>query len=485
MPDPRNMTEEQRAQFLLANLLENARPTQDMLERQGRQRSAAALARGEAHTAGLADAARGRGELETFGDRTRLAEATLPGTDVTYSPGAMVAGGADVLTAGHADELGGAVAAMRGGDYQRRRDALRRTASDARERYPGSYGVGAAAAIPLAAMAAPVQSTANMTRAMALGTRALEGGIGAGIASSGFSEYQLGDPRRFEEGARDIAEGMAGGMGLELLGQGYRQFRQAREGRRAADVDARVNARAQADDAVAAQARASERETARRMIDADDPTFVLGDERFGPGSPLRDLALGVRDGRQARWSAGEGERIQALRQHAEEAADLRRQIAQAPASRGRRQRIGRPADPQNPNITAAQRPQGAREADLRQNLRDLIGDQRPITPEDVDMLARGDVTGWEMGPGRAPRSTDPTVTNPRRVSYPSGPAIGPRGAQESADLDAMMERLLPPTQPTPSVATPRAALPATGAPPRSPSATFGLPAWLVRDQDAP
>jgi hypothetical protein len=390
-----------------------------------------------------------------------------------------------VVTAGHLDELSGAIDAAGGGDYratQRRIEARQRRA---REEHPGSYGIGAAAGIPLVAMAAPTVSTAGMSQAGALGARALEAGIGAGIASDGFSEYELGDPRRTMEGVRDIAHGAALGVGGELLGQAYQRGLQRSAARSAADVDARTNARAQADDAIAAQARTSERDTARRMIDADDPTFVLGDERFGPGSPLRDLALGVRDSRQARWSAGEAERIAALRRHAEEAADLRRQISQAPASRGRRQRSGRVADPANPDITSAQRPQGANEAELRDRLRSLVGDQRPITPEDVDMLARGDITGWESGPGRALRADEPTVVNPRRVNYPAGPAIGPRGATETAELDSMWERLLPPTRPTPAVATPRGAARAPAAPPRSTPAPYGLPAWMVRDEAAP
>jgi hypothetical protein len=249
-----------------------------------RGRALASLRRGEATTEGLARGMRERGELETVAARATRDQATIPGTGVTYSPGAMASGGADVLTMGHTDELAGAVGALRGQDYTQTRDARRRNAERMREENPGSYALGAAAALPLAAVAMPSVATAGLTRAGAIGARALEGGIAGGLASSGASDLELGEDGRMAEGLRGIATGGVMGGAMESLGQTVTQMARGRQA-------------AQADEMAQAM-RGRDRARLREAINEDDPLAAAEIESLESARPVaEDRMRRLRDSR--------------------------------------------------------------------------------------------------------------------------------------------------------------------------------------------
>jgi hypothetical protein len=233
---------------------------------EAQRRGVDALRRGEATTARLRQQAEARGEMETTNDRLRRAETTIPGTDITYSPGAMVLGAGDVATAGFMDELSGRVGQLRGRDYTETRDRARRSNQASREQNPGSYLVGAAAGVPLAAAMAPSVSTVGMSRAAALGTRALEGGIYGGIGHLGTSDREFGEAGGEGEGLQSIATGSGFGVVGEVLGQGLQAARSQRRG--AAEVTGRD----------------ADRDLLREAIAADDPLMA---QDVTPGADRR------------------------------------------------------------------------------------------------------------------------------------------------------------------------------------------------------
>jgi hypothetical protein len=268
------------------------------------RRAMESLRRGEATTAGLAQGMRGRGELETVGARAARDDATIPGTGVTYNPTAVVGNAAEVVTAGHSDELRGAAGALRGRDYTESRDAARRQMADMRQRNPGSSAIGTALGIPLAAAMTPIVPTAGLSATGRLGAMALEGGILGGINASGRSEAELGSAQRNRDGFEGILGGGAGGLGLGLLGRGAQQVQQAQQARSYRDAERGIVA-----------AREGERATARRMVDDDDPTWAL--ETGTEQGPLADVARSVRDSRIDRMGAES--RAARLREGAEHA----------------------------------------------------------------------------------------------------------------------------------------------------------------------
>jgi hypothetical protein len=228
------------------------------------RRALESMRRGDETTRQLATQMRQRGQLERGADRIAREEVAIPGTGVTYSPGAMLSGVNDVLTLGHADEVGAGVdTALHGGDYRERRDEIRRNEARLREENPGSYMLGAAAGIPMSAAMLPSAGTAGLSRAGAVGARALEGGIYGGLAASGASNRELGEDGRLEEGLRGIATGGAFGAGMEALGQTVSQLMAARRA-----------AQSRAPDPV----RAEERARLQEAIDNEDPLFAEGIE---------------------------------------------------------------------------------------------------------------------------------------------------------------------------------------------------------------
>lgn len=148
-----------------------------------------------------------------------------PGEPVTtFNPDAALTGLTDVVTFGHADELGGAArAALRGEDYGEARDSIRERTRRVQEENPGSTAIGAglgvAASAPMLARALPAAAeTGGWRIGQALGEGTILGALGA----EGASEAELGSDEHLEDIAEGAAYGGAFGGAFGALGEGAR-----------------------------------------------------------------------------------------------------------------------------------------------------------------------------------------------------------------------------------------------------------------------
>jgi hypothetical protein len=205
---------QRRAQRMALEAMQAEQAEQARRQSSEAERIAAAQARSGAYSRQVADRARGDGGLQTFADATRHAEAEIPGTDYSYSPGAVAMGLGDGLTLGHADELaGGAMSLARGTDYQAEQERAEGISQEAQRRNPGSYATGILASLPMT-MALPGVNTSGMTGTGAALARVGSGITQGAIAGEGFSTAEMGSRELFDDTARGGAfSGLAGSLG--------------------------------------------------------------------------------------------------------------------------------------------------------------------------------------------------------------------------------------------------------------------------------
>lgn len=137
----------------------------------------------------------------------------------SYSPGALATGGAQALTLGHADELGGAAASLvRGTPYRQEQEAAEARDARIQQEAPGSYAVGTVAGtapwmlLPGLGEWAGEQAAARGAGGFVQGAARLagstaEGAAFGGAAAEGASTADAGSG----EWRQDVGEGVAGG----------------------------------------------------------------------------------------------------------------------------------------------------------------------------------------------------------------------------------------------------------------------------------
>ena len=137
----------------------------------------------------------------------------------SYSPGAIAVGGAQALTLGHADELGGAAASLvRGTPYRQEQEAAEARDARIQQEAPGSYAVGTAAGtapwmlLPGVGEWAGEQAAARGAGGFAQGAArvagtAAEGAAFGGAAAEGASTADAGS----EQWRSDVGAGLASG----------------------------------------------------------------------------------------------------------------------------------------------------------------------------------------------------------------------------------------------------------------------------------